>query len=84
MKFENEAVAAVMNRHYTNIKVDREEWPDIDQIYMAALAAMGEQGGRAVVLGRDLFSANRPLRPTRFRRRPERHRQGLAGTEREH
>ncbi|CDX37311.1 conserved hypothetical protein [Mesorhizobium plurifarium] len=43
--FENDAVAAVMNRLYVNIKVDREERPDIDQIYMAALHAMGEQGG---------------------------------------
>ncbi len=43
--FENEAVAAVMNRLFVNIKVDREERPDIDQIYMAALSAMGEQGG---------------------------------------
>jgi hypothetical protein len=43
--FEDEAVAAVMNRLYVNIKVDREERPDIDQIYMAALHALGEQGG---------------------------------------
>ncbi|RWE33741.1 MAG: thioredoxin domain-containing protein [Mesorhizobium sp.] len=43
--FENDAVAAVMNRLFVNIKVDREERPDIDQIYMAALHAMGEQGG---------------------------------------
>ncbi|MDG4893317.1 thioredoxin domain-containing protein [Mesorhizobium sp. WSM4976] len=43
--FENDAVADVMNRLYVNIKVDREERPDIDQIYMAALHAMGEQGG---------------------------------------
>ncbi|AZO49873.1 MAG: DUF255 domain-containing protein [Mesorhizobium sp.] len=43
--FENDAVAAVMNRLFINIKVDREERPDIDQIYMAALHAMGEQGG---------------------------------------
>ncbi|OQM74038.1 thioredoxin domain-containing protein [Manganibacter manganicus] len=43
--FENEDVAAVMNRLFVNIKVDREERPDLDQIYMAALAAMGEQGG---------------------------------------
>src|SRR5690606_10716369 len=43
--FENEAVAAVMNRHFINIKVDREERPDIDQIYMAALSATGVQGG---------------------------------------
>jgi uncharacterized protein YyaL (SSP411 family) len=43
--FENRDVAAVMNRLFVNIKVDREERPDIDQIYMAALSAMGEQGG---------------------------------------
>jgi len=43
--FENARVADVMNRLFVNIKVDREERPDIDQIYMAALGAMGEQGG---------------------------------------
>ena len=43
--FEDEATAAVMNRLFVNIKVDREERPDIDQIYMAALHALGEQGG---------------------------------------
>ena len=43
--FESPEVAAVMNRLFVNIKVDREERPDIDQIYMAALTAMGEQGG---------------------------------------
>lgn len=43
--FENEQVAAVMNRLFVNIKVDREERPDIDQIYMAALSSMGEPGG---------------------------------------
>lgn len=43
--FEDEATAAVMNRLYVNIKVDREERPDVDQIYMAALHALGEQGG---------------------------------------
>jgi uncharacterized protein YyaL (SSP411 family) len=43
--FEDTEVAALMNALYVNIKVDREERPDIDQIYMAALGAMGEQGG---------------------------------------
>lgn len=43
--FEDDSVAAVMNRLFVNIKVDREERPDIDQIYMAALSATGEQGG---------------------------------------
>jgi len=43
--FENPLTAALMNALFVNIKVDREERPDIDQIYMAALHAMGEQGG---------------------------------------
>ncbi len=43
--FEDPATAAVMNELFVNIKVDREERSDIDQIYMAALHAMGEQGG---------------------------------------
>jgi uncharacterized protein YyaL (SSP411 family) len=43
--FEDPATAAVMNRLFVNIKVDREERPDVDQIYMAALHALGEQGG---------------------------------------
>ncbi len=43
--FEDAEVADLMNRLYVNIKVDREERPDVDQIYMAALNATGEQGG---------------------------------------
>ncbi|HVY59672.1 MAG TPA: thioredoxin domain-containing protein [Xanthobacteraceae bacterium] len=43
--FENEATAQVMNDLFVNIKVDREERPDIDQIYMSALHHLGEQGG---------------------------------------
>jgi uncharacterized protein YyaL (SSP411 family) len=43
--FEDEATARVMNELFVNIKVDREERPDIDQIYMAALHHLGEQGG---------------------------------------
>lgn len=43
--FEDEATAAVMNELFVNIKVDREERPDIDQIYMQALHHLGEQGG---------------------------------------
>ncbi|HET6182371.1 MAG TPA: thioredoxin domain-containing protein [Acetobacteraceae bacterium] len=43
--FADAATAALMNRLFVNIKVDREERPDIDQIYMNALHAMGEQGG---------------------------------------
>ncbi|MGH6858045.1 MAG: thioredoxin domain-containing protein, partial [Methylocella sp.] len=43
--FEDEATAAVMNELFVNIKVDREERPDIDHIYMTALHAFGERGG---------------------------------------
>jgi uncharacterized protein YyaL (SSP411 family) len=43
--FEDDATAEVMNRLYVNIKVDREERPDIDQIYMEALLRMGDHGG---------------------------------------
>ena len=43
--FEDEATAAVMNELFVSIKVDREERPDIDQIYMNALHLLGEQGG---------------------------------------
>src|SRR5215475_8906709 len=43
--FEDDTTARVMNDLFVNIKVDREERPDIDQIYMHALHALGEQGG---------------------------------------
>jgi hypothetical protein len=43
--FENPDIAALMNRLFVNIKIDREERPDIDHIYMSALQALGEQGG---------------------------------------
>src|SRR5262249_14205533 len=43
--FEDEGTARVMNELFVNIKVDREERPDIDQIYMNALHHLGEQGG---------------------------------------
>jgi uncharacterized protein YyaL (SSP411 family) len=43
--FEDEATACVMNQLFVNIKVDREERPDIDQIYMSALHHLGEHGG---------------------------------------
>jgi uncharacterized protein len=43
--FENDDTASVMNELFVNIKVDREERPDIDQIYMSALHLLGEQGG---------------------------------------
>ncbi len=43
--FEDAGTAAVMNRLFVNIKVDREERPDLDTVYQQALAVMGQQGG---------------------------------------
>lgn len=43
--FEKAEVAAVMNEHFVNIKVDREERPDVDHIYMDAVQAMAGSGG---------------------------------------
>ncbi len=43
--FADPAIAAYMNEHFVCIKVDREERPDLDEIYMGALQAMGQQGG---------------------------------------
>jgi uncharacterized protein len=43
--FENSATAALMNELFVNIKVDREERPDVDAIYMRALHNLGESGG---------------------------------------
>lgn len=43
--FEDENIASIMNQHFVCIKVDREERPDIDQIYMEAVQAMQQHGG---------------------------------------
>src|SRR5687767_8901104 len=43
--FENEAIAGQMNEGFVSIKVDREERPDIDSIYMSAVQSMTGRGG---------------------------------------
>jgi uncharacterized protein YyaL (SSP411 family) len=43
--FESENVAAVLNRDFISVKVDREERPDVDRVYMTAVQAMTGQGG---------------------------------------
>src|SRR5262249_36692654 len=43
--FEDAEVARVLNEHFVSIKVDREERPDLDQIYMTAVQALTGQGG---------------------------------------
>jgi uncharacterized protein YyaL (SSP411 family) len=57
--FEDDGVAGVMNDLFVNIKVDREERPDIDQIYMSALHMLGEQGGWPLTMF--LTSAGEPV-----------------------
>ncbi len=74
--FEDEATAAVMNAFVRQYKVDREERPDIDQIYMNALHLLGEQGGWPLTMfltsdgepfwGGHLFPEDRAIRPPGF------------------
>ena len=60
--FSDEGVAHMMNKHFISVKVDREERPDIDSIYMHAVQILSGQGGwplNAIVLpdGRPVFAA---------------------------
>ena len=43
--FEDDATAAIMNRDFVNVKVDREERPDVDAVYMEAVQALTGRGG---------------------------------------
>ena len=43
--FEDERTAAILNEHFVSVKVDREERPDLDRIYMGAVQAMTGSGG---------------------------------------
>jgi uncharacterized protein YyaL (SSP411 family) len=43
--FEDKATAAVMNEQFVNVKVDREERPDLDRIYMSAVQVLTGNGG---------------------------------------
>lgn len=43
--FEDDEVAALMNKFFINVKIDREERPDIDQVYMTAVQLMTQRGG---------------------------------------
>ena len=52
--FENDSIAALMNKYFVSIKVDREQRPDIDEIYMSFTTAMTGRGGWPTsVLGND-------------------------------
>ncbi len=57
--FEDADVAAVMNELFVNVKVDREERPDVDDIYMEATQAMTGQGGWPMTV---FVHARRPAR----------------------
>src|SRR3954466_15821294 len=46
--FENDAIAQEMNRQFINVKVDREERPDVDQLYMTAVQVLTRRGGWAM------------------------------------
>ena len=47
--FENPEIAALMNENFVNIKVDREERPDIDAIYMTAVTSLTGRGGLSLI-----------------------------------
>ncbi|MBI5441740.1 MAG: thioredoxin domain-containing protein [Deltaproteobacteria bacterium] len=57
--FENEEIAAVLNAHYVSVKVDREERPDVDDVYMSAVQTMVGRGGWP--LSAFLFPDGRPF-----------------------
>ncbi len=57
--FEDEATARLMNAHFVCVKLDREERPDIDRIYMRALQMMGQPGGWPLTMFLD--AAGRPF-----------------------
>jgi hypothetical protein len=72
--FENEQIAAEMNQRFINIKVDREERPDVDQLYMNAVQVITHQGGwpMSVFLTPDLrpFYGGTYFPPTDMHGRP--------------
>ena len=68
--FESDYIAKLMNQHFICVKVDREERPDVDQVYMEAVQMIQQSGGlalervlpagRAPVFWRHVFSTRRP------------------------
>ena len=72
--FENETIAGEMNQRFVNIKVDREERPDVDQLYMAAVQVLTRHGGwpMSVFLAPDLrpFYGGTYFPPTDSQGRP--------------
>ena len=65
--FENAHIAAVMNEHFVNIKVDREERPDLDDLYMMATQMMTGSGGWPMSVWLRRMSLSRFMRGLIFR-----------------
>ena len=66
--FENPEIAALMNENFVNIKVDREERPDVDAIYMTAVTSLTGRGGWPMTVfcdheGLSLIHISEPTRP---------------------
>ena len=86
--FEDTLTARVMNEHFVSIKVDREERPDLDSIYMDAVVALTGQGGwpmtvfltpgRRAVLRRHVFPAGAAARAAVVQAGAARGRRGVA------
>ena len=82
--FESAAIAAFLNEHFVSIKVDREERPDVDQVYMTFVQATTGHGGWPMSVWltpelrpfyrRHLFPAHRHAGPPRIHHRPAPHR----------
>ena len=66
--FENPAVAALLNAHFVAIKVDREERPDLDAVYMQAVMQMTGQGGWPLTVWLTPTSSRSTAAPTSPRR----------------
>src|SRR5207245_3092461 len=71
--FENPSIAKVMNENFVNIKVDREERPDLDQIYMSAVQIMAGSGGWPLTIfllpnGEPIFGGTYFLPEVRYNR----------------
>jgi len=69
--FENDEIANYLNEHYICIKVDREERPDVDAIYMEAIRQLGQNGGwplsAFLTPDKDCFYVGTYFRPTEFK-----------------
>jgi uncharacterized protein YyaL (SSP411 family) len=81
--FEDEATAEVMNELFVNIKVDREERPDVDKIYQTAQQLLTQRTGGwplTMFINRNLFPKRSALRHAGIQRSPEKRRNVFQGT----